>query len=82
MLFTSRVWEAVEERFQKRFALWKRRYLSKGGRQKLIKSTLPSLPIYFMSLFVIPKKVVARLEKIQKEFLWGGELEKKSHLAN
>ena len=26
------VWDLVEERFFKRFALWKRQYLSKGGR--------------------------------------------------
>ena len=33
-----------------------------------------------MSLFVILKRVAARLER---EFLWGeGELEKKSHLVN
>ena len=37
-----RVWEerGVEEHFQKRVALWKGQYLSKGGRQTLIKSTL------------------------------------------
>ena len=36
-----------------------------------------------MSLFVILRKVCARLEKIQRDFLWGGDtLEKKSHLVN
>ena len=55
----------------------------KGGRQMAIKCTLSSLPIYFMSLFVIPKRMVARLKKIQRDFLWGGgELEKKLHLVN
>ncbi|RVW45708.1 Retrovirus-related Pol polyprotein from transposon TNT 1-94 [Vitis vinifera] len=29
---SSRVWEGVEERFQKRLALWKRQYLLKGGK--------------------------------------------------
>ena len=49
----------------------------------VIKSTLSSLPIYFMSLFVIPKRMVARLKKIQRDFLLGGgELEKKLHLVN
>lgn len=80
---SSRVWEGVEERFKKWLALWKRHYLLKGGRQTLIKSTLSSLAIYFMSLFVIPKRVAAKLEKIQRDFLWGGgELEKESHLVN
>ena len=45
------VWDSVEERFKRRLALWKRQYISKGERLTLIKSTLSSLPIYFMSLF-------------------------------
>ena len=36
-----------------------------------IKSTLSSLPIYY-SLFVIPRKVSLRLEKLQRDFLWVG----------
>ncbi|RVX13461.1 hypothetical protein CK203_021022 [Vitis vinifera] len=53
---SSRVCDVVEERFRKRLFLWKRQYLSKWGRLTLIKSTLLSLPTYFMSLFVIPWK--------------------------
>ena len=79
----SKVWEGVEERFQKRLAWWKRQYLSKGRRQTLIKSTLSSLPIYYMSLFVIPKRVATRLEKIKRDFLWGGgALVNKPHLLS
>ena len=68
---SSRVWEGVEEHFQKRLAFWKRQYLSKGGRQFLIKSTLSSLLIYTMSLFVIPKMVRARLKKDSKRLSLG-----------
>ena len=42
----SKVWEGVEERFQKRLAWWKRQYLSTDRRWTLIKSTLSSLLIY------------------------------------
>ena len=36
-----------------------------------------------MSLFRMPKGVKARLEKIQRDFLWGsGNLERKIHLIN
>ena len=65
-----RVWDAVKERSRKRLSLWKRQYLSKGGRLTLIKSTLSSLSINFLSLFVVSWKVHARLEKIQRDFLW------------
>lgn len=41
----------------------KKQYLSKGERLTLIKSTLFNLSIYYISFFVIPRKVSLRLEK-------------------
>ncbi|KAJ9709030.1 hypothetical protein PVL29_000829 [Vitis rotundifolia] len=79
----SSMWDRVEERMRKKLACWKRQYISKGGRLTLIKSTLASSPIYQLSLFRMPKLVAKRLEKIQRDFLWGGgSLEKKIHLIN
>ncbi|RVW50222.1 Threonine--tRNA ligase, mitochondrial 1 [Vitis vinifera] len=76
------VWDGVEERFRKRLAKWKRQFISKGGRMALIQSTLSSMPIYLMSLLRIPRAVSLRLEKIQRDFLWGGgALKKKPHLV-
>ncbi|RVW29580.1 Exonuclease 1 [Vitis vinifera] len=34
------IWDGVEERFWKRLAMWKRQFISKGGRMTLIHSTL------------------------------------------
>ena len=50
---------------------WKQLYLLKGGRLTLLKSTLSSLPTYYYSLFTIPQHVADRLERIQRNFLWG-----------
>ena len=63
--------------------MWKRQYISKGGgRITLIRSTLSSFPIYFMSLLCIPRPIQLRLEQIQRNFLQGGEaLEQKTHLV-
>ena len=66
------VWDGVEERFRRRLAMWKRQFISNGGRITLIRSTLSSMPIYLMSLLRIPRVVSLRLEKIQRDFLWGG----------
>nr|CAN72177.1 hypothetical protein VITISV_012537 [Vitis vinifera] len=75
------VWDGMEERTRKRLALWKRQFISKGGRITLIRSTLASIPTYLMSLMRMPRVVKLRLEKIQRDFLWGGgALEKKPHL--
>ena len=68
---------------RRRLALWKCQYISKGGRITLIKITMASTPLYQMSLFRMPKIVARRLEKLQRDFLWGGSnLEKKAHLVN
>ncbi|RVW69051.1 putative ribonuclease H protein [Vitis vinifera] len=41
------------------------------------------MPIYLMSLLRMPRVVSLRLEKIQRDFLWGGgALERKPHLVN
>ena len=49
----------------------------------MIKSTLCSLPIYYLSLFKMPATVANELEKLQRRFLWGdGEEKKKLHLVN
>ena len=68
----SSVWNPIPEKIERRLAGWKKLYLSKGGRITLLKSTLASLPIYYLSLFTIPKHVAARIEKLQRNFLWGG----------
>ena len=79
----ARVWDGVEERFGRRLAIWKRQYITKGGRLSLIRSVLSNMPTYFLSLFRLPKKVKLRLDKIQRDFLWGGgSLERKFHLIN
>ena len=55
--------------------------LSKGGRLTLVKSTLSSLPTYYLSLFVIPVAVADRLKRIQRKFLWGSSEECKRKIG-
>ena len=77
------VWNEVLEKMERRLEGWKRLYLSKGGRLTLIKSTLSNLPTYFLSMFPIPVTVARRIEKLQRDFLWGGLGEEfKFHLVN
>ena len=52
----------ILKKMEKKLFGWKRFYLSKGGRLMLLKSTLSSLPTYFLSLFTVPKSVAVRLE--------------------
>ena len=58
-------------------------YLSKRGKVTLIKSSLSSLPTYFLSLLPLPGKVAKHMEKLQRDFLWNGiDGEPKIHLVN
>jgi hypothetical protein len=66
------LWDPVLEKMGRKLAGWKKLYLSKGARLTLIKSTVSSLPVYFLSLFPIPATVNHRIERLQREFLWGG----------
>ena len=72
---TASIWKPILEKMEKKLAGWKRLYLSKGDRLTLLKSTLSSLPIYYLSLFTIPVAVANRLERIQRKFLWGSSEE-------
>ena len=72
---TTSIWNPILERMEKKLSGWKRLYLSKGSRLTLLKSTLSSLPTYYLSLFTIPKAVATRLGCIQRNFLLGSSVE-------
>lgn len=69
------------ERIHKKLARWKKPYISLGGRLILIKAALSNVPVYYMSLFKIPRKIQLEVEKCQRNFLWLGGLGKKDHLV-
>lgn len=65
--------EPVISRFSKKLAGWKKSFLSKGGRLTLIQSVLDSIPIYYISLFRIPKGVANFLDtRFPLGRIWGG----------
>ena len=65
------IWNPILEKIERKLAEWKKLYLSKGGRLMLLKSTLSSLPTYFLSLFTIPTYVAYKIEKLHRDFRWG-----------
>ncbi|CAN1815182.1 Putative ribonuclease H protein At1g65750 [Linum perenne] len=74
---STAIWDPVIASVRKRLEGWKARLLSFGGRVVLLKSVLSHLPTYFLSILRIPATVLAKLESIQKRFLWGGLEEKR-----
>jgi len=52
-------------------------------RLTLIESTISNLPNYFLSLFPTATGVANSLEKLQRDFLWGGIADEfKFHMVN
>lgn len=49
---------------------WKSALLSKGGMLTLLKTTLVSIPNYYLSLFTIPVSVANKIESFFRKFLW------------
>ena len=65
-------WDPLTTKCERKLARWKQRHLSFGERVTLINLVLTSIPIYFLSFFRIPKQVVNKIVRLQRNFLWGG----------
>ncbi|GKV27589.1 hypothetical protein SLEP1_g36748 [Rubroshorea leprosula] len=65
----KKFWELVVNKFRSKLAVWKAATLSFGGRLVLLSSVLSALPIFYMSLFSLPKSVLAELTRIQRSMV-------------
>jgi len=63
-------WQCSVDKIQKKLSSWKSSCLSRAGRLILIKLVLNCRPIYYLSLFRLPKKVAKEIIRIQRKFLW------------
>ena len=71
------VWEPIITKFKSKLAKWAQKNISMAGKVTLINSVLNALPIYLLSFFKIPQKVVKKLISLQRNFLWGGDIDQK-----
>lgn len=74
------LWNPILKKIESKLATWKGKLLSMAGRLALIKASIASLPLYYMSLFPAPKGVIEMINKLQRQFLWCGDVGK-SYLA-
>ncbi|GKV11938.1 hypothetical protein SLEP1_g23150 [Rubroshorea leprosula] len=68
-----KMWQPLLDSVTKKLLSWKGWYLSQGGRITLINSVLSSLPVFLMSVYLIPKGTLNSIDKIRRNFLWGGK---------
>lgn len=68
---TKDLYMPLIEKLELKFEGWKSRLISRGGRLQLMNLVMSSIPIYFMSSFLLSKWVINRLDRIWRRFLWG-----------
>lgn len=74
-------WLPLLDRFERYLACWKGPCLSRGGRLVLVNSVLYSIPLNYMSYFILPNWVIDHIDKIRRAFLWKGSNEVKGGLC-
>nr|XP_029144810.1 uncharacterized protein LOC114924424 [Arachis hypogaea] len=65
-----KTWKPIIDKVEEKLSLWKAKLQNKVGKLVLIKSVLNSLPMYYLSLFKMPKAVAVKLISLQRGFLW------------
>lgn len=63
--------QMVIDKLRKKLANWKTNFLSKAGRLVLIKSTLNTLPTYYMQTTFLPRSTLKEMDKICNDFFMG-----------
>ncbi|GKA00988.1 RNA-directed DNA polymerase, eukaryota, reverse transcriptase zinc-binding domain protein, partial [Tanacetum coccineum] len=72
--------DEIVDKMVDRLSKWKMKTLSIGGRLTLLKAVLGSMPIYHMSIFKVPMKVLQRMESIRSRFFSGVDLNSKKSI--
>ncbi|GJR59837.1 RNA-directed DNA polymerase, eukaryota [Tanacetum coccineum] len=72
-----KAWDEIKAKLHSRLSKWKMKTLSSGGRLTLLKSVLGSSPIYYMSIYIVPSKVLKCLEDIRRNFFIGADVKEK-----
>ncbi|CAA7045965.1 unnamed protein product [Microthlaspi erraticum] len=67
----------IKERLQNRVNGWRSKWLSKGGKEILIKSVALALPTYVMSSFLLPLEVCDQLTSAIARFWWSSDAERR-----
>lgn len=63
--------DGIMEKTEKKLARWETQYFSFRCRLTLIKSVLDSLPAYVIHFFLLPSKIVKKLDKLRRTFPMG-----------
>lgn len=64
------LWTPILDKFRSNLSSWKSKCLNQADKLIVLKATLDSLPIYWFTLFVIPRQVQLEIDKLRHGFFW------------
>ncbi|XP_058774462.1 uncharacterized protein LOC131648749 [Vicia villosa] len=67
------VFKLVAERVWKKFKGWKENFLSRAGKEVLIKAVAQAIPTYIMSCYHLPESCCKEIEALLAKFCWGSK---------
>jgi len=74
--------KGVPKKLRKRLQPWKGRKMTSGGRLILTKTSLSSLPIYTMGIYLLQECVHQQMDSVRANFFWQGANDKlKYHMV-
>ncbi|XP_019176856.1 PREDICTED: uncharacterized protein LOC109172161 [Ipomoea nil] len=68
----TEVFRYIEGNIRSRIGAWQNKLLSRAGKEVLLKSIAQALPIFTMSVFLLPMRICDTLEKLYNRYWWGG----------
>lgn len=63
-------WRYVIDTISKKLQGWIGNLLSIGGRLTFLNSVLTAMPLYVLSLYKMPAKVIKQIDQVKCIFLW------------
>uniref|UniRef100_A0A803QQ56 Reverse transcriptase domain-containing protein n=1 Tax=Cannabis sativa TaxID=3483 RepID=A0A803QQ56_CANSA len=60
----------LKERFWKRLQSWEGKFLSRVGKEVLVKTVAQALPSYAMSALLLPKEISCSIESMMESYWW------------
>lgn len=71
-LLSLKIWKPLVACVEEKLEGWKSKFISHGARVTLLKLIINSLPIFFITLFILPCGIKDELDRLQYKFLWEG----------
>ncbi|CAM8962468.1 unnamed protein product [Rhodiola kirilowii] len=78
----SEMFRSLLEKIWKKISDWRCKLLSSAGREVLIKAVIQALPVYMMSVYYFPRRVIDEIAKMISQFWWNKEGRKGTSWVN